>query len=667
MKIRFLIYAVLLLVFVITKGYGQKGQQKYLDSLYALAVKANPDSNSVVALEHVQRFYFNRGLYDSTLKYSKLALPLAKKLNLKKKIAKVSYIMGLSFTNQAQYDSATFYLSEALKFFPEINDPILTVNTYNALAKLYSFQSDYSTAMEYLMKAVDLIDQSPSSKVKEFLPMTYGNIGNTLIEEGQLEKGNEYLQKALAIRGYVDEDRFRLFINLDVFGVYLKQGNTAEAKKHLDSAIALSHEIQNIVATSIVANNEGSYYQTVNDPKRALLAYMKAYQLSDSTRNEYLKAEVGDNISNIYFQSRNYAEAERFAKEAMIIGKKLKHYKVVASTCETLKNIFATKGDFKNALNYADLSLAYADSATNAETQKAILSLESKYQHQKKEKEIIALTSINTQKELAVVKRNRILLGGGIISGAALLILGLLYKNSRQRQLLAEREQSLQREQIKFLEGQQQVASLQGVVKGQDEERGRLAKDLHDGLGGLLSGIKFSLTNMKSSVVLDANSALIFERSLDMLDHSISELRRVAHNMMPEVLVKFGLTEAVKSYCDSLQTSGIFKIDFQFIGMEQRLDSQTEIFVYRIIQELLNNVSKHAKASHVLVQLAWHQNEMNVTVEDNGVGMNPELIHGASGSGWTSIQSRAKYLKGKLDVQSGTGNGTSVHLTIPIS
>src|SRR5690606_10625434 len=119
----------------------------------------------------------------------------------------------------------------------------------------------------------------------------------------------------------------------------------------------------------------------------------------------------------------------------------------------------------------------------------------------------------------------------------------------------------------------------EAVIKGQDEERGRLAKDLHDGLGGLLSGVKFSLTNMKSNVVLAGESALVFERSLDMLNHSITELRRVAHNMMPEVLVKFGLSEALKSYCDSLRESKIYKVDFQSIGMENRVASNTEIFI----------------------------------------------------------------------------------------
>jgi two-component system NarL family sensor kinase len=165
---------------------------------------------------------------------------------------------------------------------------------------------------------------------------------------------------------------------------------------------------------------------------------------------------------------------------------------------------------------------------------------------------------------------------------------------------------------------------------------------------------------------LDADSALVFERSLDMLDHSISELRRVAHNMMPEVLVKFGLSEALKSYCASLSESQLFKNDFQSIDMENRLASNTEIFIYRIVQELLNNAAKHAKATQVLVQLARQNDEISITVEDDGVGFDTATIKNATGAGWANIQSRIEYLKGKLDVQSSAGKGTSVHIIIPV-
>ena len=169
--------------------------------------------------------------------------------------------------------------------------------------------------------------------------------------------------------------------------------------------------------------------------------------------------------SRLFFKIGNYNQVEKYATEANAIGRQLKHYKVVASTYDVLKGKATQQKDFKNALKYAEQSKIFADSATNEQTQKVTLSLESKYQNQKKEREIAALTITNTQKELEVVKTNRLLVTGGIVFVASLAILGLFYKASRQKQLLAEREQSLQHEQIKFLEKSRAILSPASAFK----------------------------------------------------------------------------------------------------------------------------------------------------------------------------------------------------------
>ena len=158
----------------------------------------------------------------------------------------------------------------------------------------------------------------------------------------------------------------------------------------------------------------------------------------------------------------------------------------------------------------------------------------------------------------------------------------------------------------------------------------------------------------------------VFERSLDMIDTSIKELRRVAHNMMPEMLVKFGLDEALKEYCNSLNATKLIAVKYQSFGMDARLDSSKEIIVYRIVQELLNNILKHAAASETLVQLVKEQSRLSIVVEDNGKGFDPALLENNKGAGWTSIRSRVDYLQGHLDINSETGKGTSVTIDINV-
>ena len=163
------------------------------------------------------------------------------------------------------------------------------------------------------------------------------------------------------------------------------------------------------------------------------------------------------------------------------------------------------------------------------------------------------------------------------------------------------------------------------MLKGQEEERSRLAKDLHDGLGGLLSGVKYSLSNMKDNLIVTPENMTVFERSLDMLDTSIRELRRVAHNMMPEMLTKFGLDEALKEYCNSINATKLLTVKYQSLEWSKGSSQSTEIIIYRIVQELLNNVLKHASASEAFVQLIKDQNRLSVVVEDNGKGFDPKL------------------------------------------
>lgn len=252
---------------------------------------------------------------------------------------------------------------------------------------------------------------------------------------------------------------------------------------------------------------------------------------------------------------------------------------------------------------------------------------------------------------------NYILLG----SAFSILAIALLsLRNYRNRQ-------QLQQQRIVELEKEKQLLAAEAMLKGQEDERSRLTKDLHDGLGGMLSGAKYSFSNMKDNLIMTPENMQGFERGLDMLDSSISELRRVAHSMMPEALMKFGLNAALKDFCTGINVSGIIKVVYQSYGVDDiKLEQAASVTIYRIIQELLNNVIKHAAATKAVVQVNKEDNKLLITVEDDGKGFDTSLLKEAKGIGWTNIQNRLGYLKATLDVQSGEGKGTSVNIEITI-
>jgi two-component system NarL family sensor kinase len=327
---------------------------------------------------------------------------------------------------------------------------------------------------------------------------------------------------------------------------------------------------------------------------------------------------------------------------------------------DELKNIYtvlsyitARDGDFKTSLWAKQKYDSIQETLLNEQVIKSTTELEKKYESEKKDKQII-LQKAQLQKRRIL---NYVLIG----SAAILLIISLLsYRNYKQKQIL-------QQQRINELEKEKQLTATEAVLKGEEQERTRLAKDLHDGLGGMLSGIKYSFQTMKGNLVMTPDNQQAFERSMDMLDSSIKEMRRVAHNMMPEALVKFGLDTALKDFCNDINQSGAIRVTYQSIGLENAVIEHTNaITIYRIVQELINNTMKHAAAKSAIVQVSKTNALISITVEDDGKGFDPVILQGAKGIGWTNIQSRVEYLRGKLDVQSEPGKGTSVHIELNV-
>jgi len=228
--------------------------------------------------------------------------------------------------------------------------------------------------------------------------------------------------------------------------------------------------------------------------------------------------------------------------------------------------------------------------------------------------------------------------------------------------MLAEQASIISKQKIKELEQERLLVATQSVLTGEEKERRRLARDLHDGLGGMLSGIKLKLTSMKGNFILDEKGKSDFENALEMLDNSVGELRQVAHNLMPEALMKFGLKEALGDLCSSLDNLKDVAFKFRFYGENKRLEQTIEIALYRIAQELINNALKHSGASVILVDLVQDDNRISLTIEDNGTGFDTNKIPEFKGMGLNSLKSRVNALNGVFDITSKPGSGTDVRV-----
>ncbi|HNV27944.1 MAG TPA: sensor histidine kinase [Cyclobacteriaceae bacterium] len=633
------------------------------DSLWRVFEKSQMDTNRVhLYIQLGQQYETNNP--DSALLLYEQALKLSQQLNYTRGI--ISYYTNATYVYNilGNYDTALILNLKSVEIARAFGDPERLAACLGNVGATYISMQQHEKALEYQLQIIPLYEKL-NNQIK--LSTLYSNLSYTYSNIKQYKKAIEYGEMSLRIGRQIKNDYSITTTLVNLSTVYILIGQTERAIKALEEARAIARRTNNQYALLITSLNLGDANIKLGNYNKLQPYYDEALTLANKLGDQesVVIALRGKGLDNFY--KKKIVEAELFINQSLQLAVANSMIDQIGKGYTVLADIAVLKGDFRTNNYYAIKSDSIRTLLLNESIAENIQELEAKYESEKKEQQIKQLEQEADIKDLSI-KQNRLLnfiLVGSLL--AVLAIVMLARRTYQQKKKILEKENSLNQSRIAELEKEKQLMASEAVIKGQDEERGRLAKDLHDGLGGLLSGVKFSLANMKSTVILDADSALVFERSLDMLDHSISELRRVAHNMMPEVLVKFGLSEALKSYCDRMRESQTFKIDFQSIGMEERLSSNTEIFVYRIVQELLNNTAKHAKATHVLVQLARQNNEVSITVEDDGSGFDKTMVDKATGAGWGNIRSRVDYLKGKLDILSAAGQGTSVHITIPVS
>jgi len=531
--------------------------------------------------------------------------------------------------------------------------------TYINLGLIHANNADYETATDYYLKAEAIyLKDNPNNSD---LGVLYSNLS---IAYGTINKYDEailYSEKGMAFarRG---NDKSNLLNALYAYG-----GNLVNAKrdgdrglKILDSAkkIALDMNNENFVYSCDFMS--AMYYYNTKQYQKAIDYYTLCLVFA---RKYNFTAGIGNNFLNI---AANEAELKRPKLAAAHLDSSAKYldYSIINTPkqmyFENYAEVYKQLGNFTKAFAYKDSVGVIKDSIYQADNIHQLEFRQARYNYDKKQSEVYELEADKKIQVLTIRQKstlNYFLVGGGI---TLLLILLLSYRTYKQKQ-------KLQQQRIGELETQQQLTATEAVLKGEEQERTRLAKDLHDGLGGMLSGIKYSFNTMKGNLIMTPDNTQAFERSMDMLDSSIKEMRRVAHNMMPEALVKFGLDTALKDFCADINQSGALKINYQSIGLEQAVINQTTaITIYRIVQELINNTLKHSAATNAIVQVTKSDDQIAVTVEDDGKGFDTAILQGARGIGWSNIQSRVDFLKGKLDINSQPGKGTSVLIELAV-
>jgi two-component system, NarL family, sensor kinase len=622
------------------------------DSLLKLLSYAKEDSNKVNLLFDVGES-FESSKPEIAKNYYEQARVLSKKINYTKGEIKFASYYTSVLNMQGDFNQSLKINLNALQLAKKLNNPLIlgkvTLNTGNS----YKLLMKNDSAIFYYMQALPIFDKIGN---KRFLAIAYSNLQMIYQDLKQYQKGIEYGLKALNIfRQDVDDPQNLSYCLTNLGNLYSSLEQPDKAIKYYNEALSISQKIGNQYAESALLLNIGDYYYKKHQFETSKNYFEQALGISNELKLYESKTIALKAIAMYSLQTHKINEAIMYADSALIYSINYNNRQQRQKIYKLLSDISYASGDMLKAEEFDILDDQINDSINNDNLLEITTKYEKQYETQKKDLKI--------REQQATLKQQKTLQYlFGSIAIAMLIIAGLGYRNYRHRQ-------KLQKAKITELETEKQLAATEAVLRGEEQERSRIAKDLHDGLGGMLSGVKYSFDNMKNNLIMTPENAQAFEKSIYMLDSSIKEMRRVAHNMVPEILLKYGLDSALKEFCNDIGRTGALQVNYQSIDLENKEFDQTlSISVYRIIQELCNNVLKHADAKNLLIQThADSENKLLlISVEDDGKGMGNSSYQKTEGMGWKNIYNRVELLKGKIDVNSSPENGTSVLIEIPI-
>ena len=579
-------------------------QTSVIDSLKKVIASKAPASQRLQSCISICEQLSTRD-FDATITYANTGIQLARSLGDSFSVAVCKRSLGIAYYFHGMFNDAATNYYEAIAILEKTNQPKQLALTYNDLAKLQRKTRDFSRSLANYDKAMALFKQLNDSAS---ISMIWNESGVVFEYQKNYKEAllryNKSLQMARLMQDKLGESYALNFIA----GVQTIQKDYVSAEQNLLACIEIRKAIKDTFALALAYTDLGVTYLQAGQYEKSIALLLQSNQYADLTHYADLK------LNNLV----HLASAEK------------------------------AKGNFRQALAYQELGGVLKDSLYNISKVKQINELEAKYQTARKDQEI-------SLQKFEITKRNYWLIGTGI-----LLALASMLGYSYYRRFRLKKEKQLQDEIIK-----QQDLSTKAILQAEENERERIARELHDGVGQMMSAAKMNLSAFESDLKMeDGKQKTAYDRIVNLVDESCREVRAVSHQMMPNALLKKGLASAIREFTDKIDYR-ILKVDLYSEGLNERIDTNTETVLYRVVQECVNNVIKHSGANHLDISLIKDHDGISVTIEDNGKGFNTTEKENAEGIGLKNIRTRITYLKGTVDFDSTPGKGTLVAIHVP--
>lgn len=648
MSARTIIIGFLMLVF--------HTSQAQSDSLARVVQGAREDTTLVLNYRHLYRAYYAEDNVPAMLETAEKGLELSRRLN---------YIRGI--------DYFIYYKATALDILGRGTEAI---PLYEEGIQVAYLRKDTMVAADYLI-----------------------NTGTAWQGLGELEKSLQYYLRAYDIyqRLQAREKLAKLLNNIAI--IYRTQGKYERAEAIYKQSLSLKQELRDTIGIATAYQNLAALYGTTNRYEDAVAFQRKALEIYEQTGRLEDVSGCYSLLGQIYFNAGRLPEAKIELQKALTSYTVSPSVEYAPSTYQLLGMIALAEKSPLQAEQFLHKGLQVARQAGRREMMITLLTELSKAQNQLGKNGMAYLSlqeafairdSVTEEKRLTLLEemqarfdvaqkdnelkinqlsldqrtrqRNGFLIAALLLTALVFAVFFILRSRIRINKKIASQESAIQQQTIRQLEQENKLTALQSMIEGQEKERSRIAFDLHDSLGGLLTAVKSHFSALRGP----AAGASLYDKTDTLIDEACVEVRRISHNLMPRALALSGLKGALEDLSHDLEKQGLH-CDLETQGLETPLPDAQAVTIYRIVQELCNNVVKHADARHLLLQLIRRDDMLLIVAEDDGKGFDPEQAMQKKSLGLSSITSRVQFLQGTIDWDSVAGEGTTVGISIPLT
>ena len=558
--------------------------------------------------------------------------------------AYISYVDKVSLQN---FDNALRFGKEGLLLAEKHADPIATGQLQRQIGEAHYFKGNYDEAANLFYKAIANLEKSDQ---KVPLATAYNALAKLYRKTRDLSRSMENYDKAMAIYRSLNDSSGMSAIYNESGVVFEYDGKYDKAAERYSASLHMDERRRDTMGICYALSNLAGVFTLQNKFGEAENYLLRTLFLRKQMNDSFALALNYSDLGNTYFLAKDLPKAKAYLDTGNTLADNMKYPELKGSNFDLLSQIAEKQGNYALALDLYKMKNGIRDSIFSIEKTKQIEELSTKYETEKKERKIG-----EQQNKIAIQNI-------GMAAAILLVLLGGWLGYTHYRRRLWRHEAKTQAELMR-----QQELATKAVMEAEEAERHRIATDLHDGVGQIMSAAKMNLSAYQHRVKFDTEEEKVsFDKIISLVDAGCKEVRSVSHNMMPNALVNNSLAAAIREFIDKLDHNSL-KVHLFSEGFEESLRSDTETVLYRIIQECVNNVIKHSGANVLDISLIKEGDEISVTIEDNGKGFDMAENNYTEGIGLKNIRTRIEYLKGTVDFKSSPGRGTLVALHIPVA